>query len=142
MLVSRSQASAITAEIQIAVNAILAKNGMDSGKVSTKYGDLYSIKIEATPVSNNEAGVNVNTIEAQNWITYGTVYGFSTPDEALGKTFTASGRTFKLTGLNTKAPKMPVQAVCIEDGKSYKFGVEALKKIEGFAKEKATAPGF
>jgi hypothetical protein len=137
MLVSKATASAITGEIESAVNAILAKHGMDAGKTMVKYGNLYSIKIEATPLAENENGVNVNSPEAQAWEMFGTSYGFDNPTEALGKTFTTSGKTFKFIGFNTKAPKMPVNAVCLEDGKSYKFPTKALRKIEGFDQAKA-----
>ena len=137
MLVTKATAQSITTEIEVAVNAILTKHGMDSGKTAVKYGDHYSIKIESTPLVENENGVNVNSPEAQAWAMFGTSYGFDNPVEALGKTFTTSGKTFKFIGLNTKAPKMPVNAVCLEDGKSYKFPTQALRKIEGFDQAKA-----
>jgi hypothetical protein len=35
--------------------------------------------------------------------------------------FTSKGKRFKIVGINLRAPKYPVQATCLDDGRSYKF---------------------
>ena len=48
-------------------------------------------------------------------------YGQLLAPEALGAKFCHQGRDFVLTGINLRAPKFPLQAKCLSDGKSYKF---------------------
>jgi len=49
--------------------------------------------------------------------------------EAYGKTFTtSSGRTFRITGINTRAKKYPVNAETVNTKEAYKFAVTMLPK--------------
>jgi hypothetical protein len=111
---------------------ILAKHGMEQGKVSIKYGEIFKVTFEATPVALNENGVNVNTPEAQSWLYLGEYRGFANPASVLGTTFTMNGKTFKFVGFNERAPRMPVVAVDVKDGKQYKIDAKALRFIAGY----------
>ena len=44
-----------------------------------------------------------------------------------GATFTAQGKQFKIFAINLKAPKFPIQAKCLTDGKNYKFSELSVK---------------
>jgi|688.fasta_scaffold254698_4 hypothetical protein len=132
MLVDKQTAQAVTAEIQAAMQEILAKHGMEQGKVSIKYGEIFKVTFEATPVALNENGVNVNTPEAQSWLYLGEYRGFANPASVLGTTFTMNGKTFKFVGFNERAPRMPVVAVDVKDGKQYKIDAKALRFIAGY----------
>jgi len=132
MLVDKQTAQAVTAEIQAALQEILAKHGMEQGKVSIKYGEIYKVTFEATPVALNENGVNVNTPEAQMWLVMGQYRGFANPASALGTTFTMNSKTFKFVGYNDRASRMPVVAIDVKDGKQYKIDAKALKFITGY----------
>lgn len=132
MLVDKKTAQAVTAEIQAALQEILEKHGMEQGKVSIKYGEIFKVTFEATPVALNENGVNVNTPEAQSWLYLGEYRGFANPASVLGTTFTMNGKTFKFVGFNERAPRMPVVAVDVKDGKQYKIDAKALRFIAGY----------
>lgn len=46
----------------------------------------------------------------------------------LGKCFISNGKEFRIVGLNTRAPKYPVNCVRTSDGKTYKFKEETVEK--------------
>ena len=50
--------------------------------------------------------------------------------EDFGKTLKISGREFKLVGLNTRAPKKPVEIECLKSGGQYKAAENVLKQIQ------------
>lgn len=132
MLVDKQTAQQVTAEIEAALQGILAKHGMEQGKVSVKYGEFYKVTFEATPVALNDNGVNINTPDAQSWIYAGEFRGFENPASVLGTTFTMNGRTFKFIGYNDRATRMPVVAIDVKDGKEYKIDAKALKFLTGY----------
>lgn len=50
------------------------------------------------------------------------------PDD-LGRTFPSVGnRTMKITGYRTRAHRRPITTVCVEDGKTYVFETDAVKR--------------
>jgi hypothetical protein len=51
--------------------------------------------------------------------------------EDFGKTFTSQGKTFELSGINLRAPKFPINAKCLTDGKTYKFTSAAIRRALG-----------
>lgn len=82
-----------------------------------------TLKLE---ISSKSTTGEVLTKEAVSFKTNAILFGLKSED--LGKTFRSQGLTFKITGLNTKAHKMPVVASCIENNKTYKFSVDAVKR--------------
>jgi hypothetical protein len=117
MTVNRAAAIAVTKDIEAAVAAVLAKHGLSAGRVSTRYGESYKVSIEAT-------AIGAPAPEASDWMRYAT--GFGLPADALGGTFTSNGRTFRITGLNLRARRMPVLACEVRSGKAYKFAIESV----------------
>lgn len=60
------------------------------------------------------------------------------------RVFTSNGRSFRISGINLKARTYPVNAVCVEDGKNYKFSASKVRVALGrsanwWADEKADA---
>ena len=88
--VSKSLAEEITNELEKAAVAIFAKHGLERGKVSIKYGQLYSLKIEAQPVEIGPNGVNLASVEARDYIRFGAMYDL--PEGLLGQTFSVNGK--------------------------------------------------
>lgn len=136
MLVNKEQAIAINSEIEKAVLEILKKHNLQVGKIRTKYGDEYSFSINAVPLKLNESGVNVNSLEAQNWAVVGSSYGFENPEAVLGVIFTANKKEYKFTGVNTRKEKFPVTAIEVSSGKSYGFPAKVLSKLPNFEESK------
>ena len=74
-------------------------------------------------LANNSAVFVRGNIDKQNFETKAFLVGVK--KTAFGKTFTSQGRKFKITGLNTRAKKYPIQASTV-GGKRYKFNVSQL----------------
>jgi hypothetical protein len=109
--VERAFATALSKEIEAAVAPILAAHGMDPGRARTTYGELYKFGIEAVPVGAAKP-------EERNWQEMAQFYGL--PADALGKEIRMNARAFKITGLNTRAPKSPVMLTEVNSGRSFK----------------------
>ena len=54
---------------------------------------------------------------------------FGLRPEHFGATFVSNGREFRVTGLNARAPKYPIKATCVLDGKPYKFPASVVDRI-------------
>jgi len=48
-----------------------------------------------------------------------------------GATFTSGGKTYELVGINLRAPKFPINAKCLTDGKTYKLTEAGVKRSMG-----------
>lgn len=48
--------------------------------------------------------------------------------EDFGATFTSQGKTYELVGINLRAPKFPINAKCLTDGKTYKLTEAGVKR--------------
>ena len=51
---------------------------------------------------------------------------FGLKPEHFGATFTSNGKTFKISGINTRCPKYPVSAKRVPDGKGFKFTAQQV----------------
>lgn len=131
--VGRDQARAITAEITKAVTAILEKHGLVSGRVSSKYGYLYSFKIDASQLTKGLNGVNTTSKGALDWVQnswkHQAEYGFTDAKSLIGKKFVYNFRDFIFIGYNAKRSKFPLEATEISTDKRYKLPIQALKLI-------------
>ena len=54
---------------------------------------------------------------------------FGLTSEHFGATFVSNGQEFRVTGINTRAPKYPIKATCLLSGKPYKFPASVVSKI-------------
>lgn len=83
------------------------------------------VKIEIMPVVNGE----VKSREVLAFEREYSLYGLEKTD--LGKKFVTPEGEYKITGLNTRAHRMPVLATRLNDGKLYKFSEEHVKRALG-----------
>ena len=90
-------------------------------------GDLLRIALESSPDVVGDNGVNIASPEAIAYAKYHTIYGL--PANGLGAKFFSQGKEFVVTGLSPNRPKFPVNAMCLTDGKSYKFGQSVAAKV-------------
>lgn len=131
--VTKQQAVVVSTEIEKAINEILAKHNLSSHKYKVKYGDVFGINLEATPITMNDKGVNLSTPAAHAWITIGKDYGFENPAEVLGAIFQANGKTYKFLGINPSSRgKFPVEVVDVATDKKFGFTYTALRKLPNF----------
>lgn len=107
MSVSRTECKAITADIEAAVAAVLAKHGLKSENMRATYGESYSVKITAAP-----------TDAPSTFARYAVMFDL---DPALdGKSFFYGNESYTITGIAPKSWKRPVLATR-RDGKVFKF---------------------
>ena len=115
-------------QIRKALEPHLQEIGRDLG-IDIKAGrGVYAetsgtLKLELSSISD---GGEVVTKEATAFKRDAMIYGFVAGD--LGRTFESHGKTFKITGLNTRATKMPINAVEVSTSRAYKFRAEAIAK--------------
>ncbi len=122
----RATSKAIAAEAVEALMAVADKYGCEVQRGNASF-DSTSTKIQFAFSEIGEDGI-VMTREAETFKEVAHMYGLQ-PDD-LGKQFTSRGHTFTITGMNTRARKMPIQATR-EDGATYKFGADMVKRALG-----------
>jgi len=127
MAVTKKQAADISAEIKVAVEAILKKHGMATSKISTNYGDIYRFKVDAAPLTLGANGVNITSPEAEAYTTLGGAYGLK--PGLLGKVFKSNGTEYAFAGIATSRSKYPLMAVNPLDGKHYFFTESIVERI-------------
>ncbi len=118
-LVPQTEASIITAEIRAAVDAVLDRHGLKAGRMSTRYGDRYEFKIEASPVTEGPNGVNLTSPEATAYLASAKFHGFD-PD-ALGKEFLLHGKFYVFEGELRRNHKYRWLFREVSTGKNFKF---------------------
>lgn len=117
---TRSMVKELRTRMQALLNDFAGLN-VKVGNASYTDGSC-TFKVECAVVAAN--GVVV-TKEATAFERYANGYGLL--GVSLGDKFTSKGRTFEITGLNTRARRMPVQAKD-RSGRGYKFTVEAVTR--------------
>ncbi len=131
MNISKETGQAVAKEMDAAMRDILAKHGLQVGKVSTGHGEWFEFKVTAVAVSLGDNGVNLSSKEA----TYYSKFGYTAYDED----FTATQLTaplgtlfyngnYAFAGIDSKKKKNTIVAIRIADGKTVLFpdGVVAL----------------
>lgn len=87
--------------------------------------NIATLRFEFAEVSADGA---VHTRESAAFTHLARAYGLRA--EMLGAEFKVATRTYTITGLNTRASKMPIQATR-DDGRSFKFPAEVVAKALG-----------
>ena len=126
MQVDKKTAKAVTDEITASIDSILERYGLTRGRVSTKYGDEYSVTISAEVLSAGENGVNMTSREALDYVSYASSYGL--PQGLLGKTFQVNGSEYAFAGIATRRPKYPIYVRNVETG-AMSFFQEGVKRF-------------
>lgn len=125
MQVDKKTAQAVTAEITAEIDAILARHGLTRGRMSTKYGDAYSLTINAEALCLGANGVNLSSKEAQDYELYAASYGL--PQGLLGKMFNVNGVSYAFAGLAVRRSKYPIYVRNLETG-AMSFFQEGVKR--------------
>jgi len=140
--ISRQFAAMVTEEIAEAARAILQKHGLEMAPTRSKYGAEYQLTLKASPVRLGLNGVNLASMEAQEWVATAYLYEITTEqaEDALGKVVYSSPATGDciLVGYNGRKRKMPVIAQSIATKKTYymtdkclaKIGIRAIRDVE------------
>jgi len=131
--VTKATAKQINDEIKVQVTKILAKHNMEIGNYKGTYGDLYSIKIDATTVTLGKNGVNIDTKFAQEFLMFASNYGVSNPEQDLGEIINIQGRQYIVCGLNIRKTAKPVLVKCPESGDEFFAGEVVLQKLPSYA---------
>jgi hypothetical protein len=84
------------------------------GKVSTKYGMGYELKITADLATIDESGINLSSREAQDYTALHFLYDL--PEGLLGKKFKVNGKEYIFAGIATKRSKYPIYVKNVETG--------------------------
>lgn len=113
---NRVQARQIGEAVEVAVKEAIEGMGVAYVTRRGRFGlnDL-TIKLEFADVQNGE----VQSRAVTDFKRLCSRYGLEADD--LGTTFISNGVEFEITGLNTRAPKYPIKATRVFDGKGYKF---------------------
>lgn len=106
-----------------AVKELEKKYGVsiELGSITYTANDFHA-KME---VKKNVVEGNISYDQAE-FEKYCMIFGLT--KDFYGKKFSMNGKTFTVSGINTKAHKMPVLATC-DDGKTYKFASDTVKKL-------------
>lgn len=75
-------------------------------------------------ISERDANGVALTPEATAFKTLATIYGLKSDD--LGRVFIYQGKKYRISGLASRASKMPILATSEADERTYKFAAEAV----------------
>ena len=141
MTISKAQSEVLISELKPAIEAILARHGMDT-KFAWKYGAWFELKLTATSVEEGPNGVNLGSPEAQYFTKFGyTTYepiaavmsGAVSLDAPLGTLFVSSGKTSAFAGIAAKRSKYPIVGRNVADGSITFFTDAIVRKLNGAA---------
>jgi len=110
--------------IEQALKSVAVKYGINIRKGNGRFSpDTLDLKIHCARVQ----GGKVLSKEASDFKRLASLYGLKPSD--LGRTFTAGNGTYKITGLNTKAHKYPINATKVTTGAGFKFPEKRVKLL-------------
>ena len=114
----------LAGEIQFTLMKLGKKYGVEIMTGNGTYtSDTYTLKLNVSRISNGK----VLSKEANDFKRYAAMHGLKAAD--LGRTFSSGGRTFKITGFNTKAHKYPIMGECVKSKTGFKFPVDHVKLL-------------
>ena len=118
----RNAVRALNAELREAIAAIAAKHGVTASAGTASfdpYAGSMRVKVEFQVAGAAEG----------NFARDCRALGTTVQAEDLNREFTTlSGQTYRLTGINLRAPKYPFLATEIATGKSYKLGQATVER--------------
>jgi hypothetical protein len=132
--VSKELATKVTTDLRNDIAKVLAKHGLELSGVTTKYGDSFQIKIDAVSVNLGKNGVNLNSVDAQNFMNFGYSYGVTDVQADLGSEVSFGGKTIVITGLNPRKKNAPIVCKDIKSGNEYYVSADILKLLPSFSK--------
>lgn len=122
----RKSVAEIMAACEEALRPVAEKYGLTLERQGrTYYRDHLPVKFQLH-VAQEDAEGNAMDSKAKDFVRLAKAYGLAEEDYLAE--FRSNGRTFRITGLNTRARGYPVLAEDVRSGKTYKFPVERVKR--------------
>jgi hypothetical protein len=119
--IDKAAAKAIAAACQKALESVAAEFGLTVEQKGGKYdptGGTYEPKMVFTLPTVATAAVRKDL----------ALYGI---DGEYGTEFTSGGKTYRITGVNFRAQRMPIKADSVTDGRGYKFEAYTVQRALG-----------
>jgi hypothetical protein len=118
----KATAIAFSSELEALTAKLAKKYGISIAVKSRKYGaDTYSAKVEVACISSDGTAL---TKEAKAYDLFASMYGYKVKR---GETFVSRGVSYTVTGYNSRARRMPIQAKRCSDGAGFKFTESVVK---------------
>ena len=117
MTFTRAKVKTIRTEIDKALAAVAAKHGVEFSLGTIRFSDTDLRGTLKCVSADKDAGRKMFERDA---------FRVGVKKDAYGKTFTSNGKTFRITGINTRAKKYPICAETVNRGDKYKFPVRSL----------------
>lgn len=117
--IDRAACKAITEAARVALEQVANDLGLTVKLGGGKYDPTtgtFSPKIEFALPDSDRRGFDANCMLAG-----------LTPED-FGRTFTNAGKTYRISGINPRAPKYVIQAVDVRTGKTFGFP-ESVKRL-------------
>lgn len=131
--VSRDLCSKVTEEIAEAAKAIMQKHGLEMAPTRSKFGAEYQLTLKASPIRAGKNGVNLASMQAQEWVATAYLYEITTEQAqaALGEVVYSSPATGDciLIGYNGRKRKDPVIIQSLATKKTYYMTDRCLTKV-------------
>jgi len=123
---TRANCRTLMDEVEAALKPIAEKHGLTlDRKGKSFYRDKLPVMFQFLVTEKDEDG-NALDSRAKDFMRVADAYGLS-KDDYLAE-FRSNGRTFRITGLNTRARGYPVMAEDVRTGKTYKFPAKRVKQ--------------
>jgi hypothetical protein len=118
--IDRAAARKLGAEAQLALQEVANKYGL----TLTQKGGTYSPNASTVKFVFAVAGADKSDFES-----YAHLYGLNAEDH--GAEFKMSGKTFRITGINPRAPKFAILIEDVKTGKGYKCPTDSVLRALG-----------
>jgi hypothetical protein len=116
----RPAVKTLSAAIRAALDAVATEYGVNikvGGGSFDPGAGTFKPKVEVT----------LDDAAERQWQQWGPMFGFAVED--FGREFTASGKQFRISGVNLKARKRPILATEVGTDRGYSFDADALLRI-------------
>ena len=113
--IDRTACRLLSGEIEAALQTIAQKYGLSIRSAGGRFSESeYTCKVECQVKTTSGIPASF-AIEAKM---------LGLPEDCHGKVFRSRDRSFQITGIEIRRPKMPVSAKDVSTGKGFKFPVE------------------
>jgi len=126
--IDRNSVKEINKAVEVALQEVAQRFGLnvkvDGGKFDPTVGVFFpkvEFSVEGSAKKDWEQSVHLLYSNRPVWLT----------GDDFGAQITYNGRKFELVGINLRAPKFPINAKCLADGKVYKLTEEGVKRAMG-----------
>lgn len=128
MTLTKEMVRQIMDEVRASVEGIGEKHGVDLKFGSARYTDLdFTSRLTVEYVGNED---NKEDIQKQKFIEGALRKGLDL-EKYYGKVFQTGTKTFKVVGINTRAPKKFIEIEEVNTGGSYKCELSLLERYLG-----------